>query len=246
MSFSTFYWFPWFFLSGFPIGKMTPLWWSKADDDPGRGGDAVASGFKEPEGHGSEEPQGHDSTEPQGHDSTEPQGHEAEDPAMSPVFAVSCFEVKPRCFLICQTELMLGGVSHTCCRLDNVCAVAQRQLFRFQKKFKTKLRSKRTNLGENFSKRRGAKHYLELFWFSLSLKDLSLLGKRITNDMSPGTKKKITDFRENRKRSQSRNWHTKFESKGVTSFRSYGVSTFLFGFIEGDKKIIGNTILWRW
>ena len=94
---------------------MTPLWWSKADDDPGRGGDAVASGFKEPEGHGSEEPQGHDSTEPQGHDSTEPQGHEAEDPAMSPVFAVSCFEVKPRCFLICQTELMLGGVSHTCC-----------------------------------------------------------------------------------------------------------------------------------
>ena len=56
------------------------------------------------------------------------------------------------------------------------------------------------------------------FCIRMSLKDLSLLGKRITKDMSPGTRQKIMDFRENRKRSQSRSWHGKFESKGVTSF----------------------------
>ena len=45
------------------------------------------------------------------------------------------------------------------------------------------------------------------------------------------------DFRENRKRSQSRNWHTKFESKGVTSFQSYGVSNYFEFWFLGHVRV---------
>lgn len=60
-------------------------------------------------------------------------------------------------------------------------------------------------------------HVFQLF--HISLKDAegeSLLGVRITDDMSPSTQERIKAFRQERKRSLSRNWHSKFESKGVS------------------------------
>lgn len=38
---------------------------------------------------------------------------------------------------------------------------------------------------------------------------------RVRKDMSPGTKQKIRDEQEERRRKNSRNWHHKFVSKGV-------------------------------
>ena len=79
----------------------------------------------------------------------EPKGHEAENPAgdkalpASPEFVVSWCQVKAKSFYF--FKFCLVG-SHTCFRLDNVCAVAQRQSLQFQTKIKTRLRSQRHKL----------------------------------------------------------------------------------------------------
>ena len=44
-------------------------------------------------------------------------------------------------------------------------------------------------------------------------------GKRITEDMDNETKQKILDARAERKRKQSREWHGKYDSKGVPWFK---------------------------
>lgn len=76
----------------------------------------------------------------------------------------------------------------------------------------------------------------------------SLIGKRITDDMSPATQERIKAFRIDRKRSLSRTWHSKFEKKGVSRlhllvfwYETEGVSRFPLlvfggGFLPNHEK----------